>query len=167
MNFLTLFRVNWSYIIFYTIDFFIILYVLQRFLFKKILKILEDRENEIKVSLENSKIIEEKKEEMEKIYRDKMIETQKESEDIIEKAKEAAENIRSEMLSLTKKESKKILEESEKEAQKFHDQMYENLKKEILDLVVITTQKALSNLIDEKEKQKIISKSIEYIKNEK
>jgi F-type H+-transporting ATPase subunit b len=167
MNFIELFRINISYIIFYTIDFFIILLILQKYLFKKINTVLEDREKKIKESIENSKFIEQKKDEIEKEYREKMIQTQKESEQIILEARESAENIRLEILESSKEESARIISEAEKETEKFHDQIYIALKKELLDLVVIGVSKSLEDFLDEKEKEKIIKKSMEFIKNER
>ena len=167
MNFLELFRVNISYIIFYTIDFFIILFILQKYVFKKINTILEDREKKIKESIENSKIIEAQKAEMERIYREKMIETQKESEKLISEAKKTAELIKKEIIDNANDESKKIVEETKKDIQKIHDQMYLQIKKEITDLLVITISKVLKDTIDEKDHEKIINKSIKMIKNER
>ncbi len=167
MNFLQLFRINISYIIFYNINFFIILFILQKYLFKKINTVLEDREKKIKESLDNSKFIEEKKEEIEKEYREKMVETQKESERIINEARQSAENIRLEILENSKQESDRIIREAEEETQKFHDQMYIALKKELVELTISGISKSLEELLDEKDKERIIEKSIKFIKNER
>ena len=167
MNFFNQFRLNIQYIIFYMVDFIIILFVLQKFLFKKIANVLNERESIIKKGLEDAKESQEKKEEMEERYKEIMKETQREVDQILKGTKVSAEKLRNEIINTAEIEAKKIIEEAENKISQDHDRMYELLKNEVKGIAIDITKKILDENLGREERDIILKKSIKYLENEK
>ena len=167
MNFFNQFRLNIQYIIFYMVDFIIILFVLQKFLFKKIANVLNERESIIKKGLEDAKESQEKKEEMEERYKEIMKETQREVDQILKGTRVSAEKLRDEIINTSEIEAKKIIEEAENKISQDHDKMYELLKNEVKRIAIDITEKVLDENLGREERDIILKKSIKYLENEK
>ncbi len=165
MNFFNQFGINIQYLIFYTLDFFIILYILQKFLFKKIFRILDEREKKIVESLEYAEAIKKKKEEMDERYKEAMHKTQREVQEMIREAKISAEKLSQDILLNAENEAKVFIKKAEEEVQNTHDKMYITLKKELLDIVLFTTKKVLRENMTKEIEANITKDTIKYIKN--
>jgi F-type H+-transporting ATPase subunit b len=165
MSFFNQFGINIQYLVFYTIDFFIILYVLQKFLFKKIFRILDEREKKIVESLEYADAIKKTKQEMDERYKEAMHKTQREVQDMIREAKIQAEKLRQDILLNAEDEAKVFIKKAEEEIQNNHDKMYASLKKELLDIVLFTTKKVLRENMTKEIEANITKDTIKYIKD--
>ncbi len=163
MNFLNTFGVNIKSLIFYTIDFLVILFVLQKFVFSKITKIMDDREKKIKESIENAKNVEDLKHEMETRYREAMKNAQAESQIIIEEAKRGADKAAQDIIEKAMKDAKDITSEYEKEMDIIREKMFATLKQDIMSLVVKTTRKILSENLTDRDMDRIVKESIKYM----
>lgn len=147
------------------VNFAILLFILNKLIYKPILKILEERKERIKnseklaeeiekrfalLTKEQEKILNQAKAEANKIISEAKSEAQLLSEQIKEEAKETAEIIMKRNHQLIESEKQKMVKEA---------------KRDIVDLAILITEKVLSENLTAKDKQKITAKIVKEIKN--
>lgn len=114
MNFLSDFGLNPLLLAAQVVNFLLLLFILKRFLYKPILRVLEERRKKIAESLKNAEAIEKK-----------LQETQEQSEKIIAKALQQAQKI----LDETKQTAAQMLQDTNKQAEQILLKAQENGKK--------------------------------------
>jgi len=150
--------IDGSGIIFQIINFLILYYLLNRFLFKPIIKILDERQKKI-----NDANLYIKQTNKEKANWDKM------QEQAIKKAKDKTNIILQEAKLNADMQSKKIIQKASDEANRAtkravaeialqKDKMIKEAKKELIDLAVAITEKSLKGKIDRQT-------NVKYLKN--
>ncbi len=145
------------------INFGIIVYLLQRFLYKPVLSMLDKRRKEIEEGLKlketmdeereklaerRKKIVKEANEEGQRIIAAAVNEAKKEGESIIEQARtEAAEEFNKRMLGVEKERA----------------QMTEQARKQALSYAVLLAEKILGSKLTKAEQDRLLSESIERV----
>jgi F-type H+-transporting ATPase subunit b len=164
MDFLKTFGFDVKLFIAQIINFLILVYLLNRFLYKPILEILKQREKKIRTGLEDAEksriILEQAEKEKEEILKNARIESEK----IINETKLIAKEIRKSIIDSSKSESEKIILEAKNQAKLEMEKMEKKIKVLSLDL----SQKILTNLIqslfNEQEKNKILERAIDKLR---
>ena len=142
------------------VNFVIILFLLRKFFYGKIVDMLELRRNKIEESLKNAQLIEENlqktKEDSAKILED----AQKNAQILIENAKKEAENISAKASDEARKTIEEALINAKAQIAAQHLQMQKQLEKETLSLVVDIVKKVLGKNLKDKEKLEITKAAI-------
>lgn len=145
------------------VNFLIILFVLKKFFYKPLVKMLEDRRKRIEESLKNADTIEEKLKTTEEKSGLVLDTARKNAEDILGEAKAEAQRIvdaAGEEARLAAEETiKKTMEQINSEREK----MQKDLEQETLDLVVATVKKVLGRNLKDTERKSLTAKSISDI----
>ena len=145
------------------LTFLVLLGVLAKFAWNPLLKMLQDREELIRSSLEDA---EKAKMELERLNT--------EGQDIINKARSAAQTILSEgkaasskmkeeTLSSAKEQAKVILTEAEKQIQIEKDKAIAEIKSEVVDLSLSVATKLIKKNISREDNQALIDESLENV----
>ena len=145
------------------LTFLVLLGVLAKFAWNPLLKMLKDREELIRSSLEDA---EKAKMELERLNT--------EGQDIINKARSAAQTILSEgkaasskmkeeTLSSAKEQAKVILTEAEKQIQIEKDKAIAEIKSEVVDLSLSVATKLIKKNISREDNQALIDDSLENV----
>lgn len=142
------------------INFGILLFVLYRFAYKPVLKMLEDRTEKIEKGLADAEASTKKLEEIAQKEKDVLVEARKQAKEIIEKAEVQARVNRDEIIAVAKDESQRILDQAQKitNEQKVH--MVNEVKSEVAQLVAIALEKVIDEKMDPAKDQAIINKVI-------
>ena len=163
MDFLKDFGIQPTLLVAQIVNFLIILFLLKKFFYKPIIKLLDDRKKKIEESLKNAEVIEER-----------LKQTEEKSAQIIEEARRNSQNLITE----SKKEADRILAQAAIEARKSTEQaildaqtkislqkveMKKELEKETLSLVVAVVNKVLGRTVSPKEKQVLTSRAASEI----
>jgi F-type H+-transporting ATPase subunit b len=143
-------------IIFTIINFFILLFILKRFLIKPVNKIMDDRQNGINMSIKKAKEDEEKAEISRNEKEQLLHESKVKGREIVEEYKVNAQKISQEIIDEAKKESIIIMERSKVEIEREKQKAESEVKKQVIDLSLILSEKALEQHIDEKEHRRLI-----------
>lgn len=137
------------------VNFLIILFLLRKFFYGKIVGMLEERRKKIDESLKNAALIEENlqktKEQSAKIIE----ETQKNAQMLIEDAKKEAVNISQKAQEEAKETHKQSMEATKIQIATERFQMQKQLEKETLTLVIDVAKKVLGRNLKDKEKQEL------------
>lgn len=163
MDFLTNFGIQPTLLLAQIVNFTVILFVLKRFFYKPLTRMLEDRRKRIAESLKNAQLIEER-----------LAKTQENSQKILEVARTNAGNIISDakreatrITDLANLDARKLAEETiEKtklQIERQREEMQKQLEKETLTLVSQIVKKVLGRSLRENERQNLTQKAISDI----
>lgn len=145
------------------INLFILYFILKKFLFKPVNKVLTDREKEVSNTIARTKENEEKSKSL-LLENEEMISKSKENgKAIIEDYKVKAENISSDIVSEAHNEANLIIERAKKEAEREKNKAKDEIKTQIVDLAVLMSSKALEESIDEEKQRKLIDDFISKV----
>lgn len=160
MELLTKLGIDWKLFLAQIINFLVLLIVLYRFLYRPILKMLDDRKEKIDKSLRQAEEIEKNlfKSEAEKA---KIIqEARNEAGKIIAESREMSEKLREDLTNKAKMEAQNMLEQGKKQLTSEKEAMFKEIKGEVADMVKIATEKILREKINAKTDKELIEKSL-------
>ncbi|OGH37773.1 MAG: hypothetical protein A2905_02955 [Candidatus Levybacteria bacterium RIFCSPLOWO2_01_FULL_36_10] len=147
------------------VNFLIIAYVFKRFLYKPILKMLKDREEKVKKSLEDAQkttLILEKTE----ADRDKILKkTRIDAESILNDAKKIAEDEKTKILENSRYEADRIIKEAKVQASLEMAKMEKRISSMALDLSQKILNNVLSSIFSREEKETILKKASKELEN--
>ncbi|MFA5933308.1 MAG: F0F1 ATP synthase subunit B [Microgenomates group bacterium] len=137
------------------VNFIILLLILKKFLYKPILKILEERKEKIAEGLANAEEIEKK---LAQIIedRDKKLEAAaKESKKVIDEAMKSANQIIAESHEKALEQTKKMIAKSEEQMALEREKLHMEIRSEIADLVALGLEKTASKVLSAKDKEEL------------
>ena len=146
------------------ITFLLLFYVLAKFAWKPLLKMLEERENLIKSSLDDA---EKARQELEKINSESEViisQARSEAQSILSDGKAAAEKIKDDTIAKAKDEASKIREDAKHQIQVEKDKAITDIKKEVVDLSISVAEKLINKNISEQDNSTLIEESLKKIK---
>lgn len=145
------------------VNFLILLFILRKFLYGPILKVLDERKRKIADSLKNAEEIEKKLQEVEvqadKILRKALDESQK----ILDEAKEVATQIVEDGQKTATQIMNRAHEDSLKVIQVEKVQLIQEIREHAADLVALIFEKLVGKKISSKDQKEIIEKTVKRI----
>jgi len=147
------------------INFAILLFVLKKFAYQPILKVLDDRKNKIEKGLKEADEARKKLEQITVKEKEVLDKANKKATKILLEAEEKAEKSRAEAVKETEEKIDSLMKKAEERIQEKKEQMLRDLKKDVADLVVVATEKVLEEKIDENKDKELIEKAVERIKS--
>ncbi len=145
------------------VNFLIILFVLKKFFYKPIVKMLEDRRKRIEESLKNADAIEEKLKATEEKSALILDNARKNAEDILAEAKAEAQRIADAAGVEARLAQEETLKKTMEQIVSEREKMQKDLEAQTLDLVVATVKKVLGRNLKDAEKKSLTAKSISDI----
>jgi F-type H+-transporting ATPase subunit b len=146
MELLTKLGIDWRLLIAQAVNFVVLLILLQRFLYKPLIGMLEKREARLKKGLELSDAMEVKAKKMEEEHMAIVRDARSEAERIISSAVNQAETSRTELLETARTEAKRIVDEGKSILVEQKNLMIESARKEVATLVVDSARKIMADL---------------------
>lgn len=142
------------------VNFGILLFLLNRFLYKPVVSMLEGREEKINQGLKDAEEASKKlaeasndsKKIQEKAYAD--------AQDILKNAKEAASAEATEIVSKANNQADRTMKNAKEEASSLKDKTILEAKKEISDVVILALDKIVDKELTAEQKTKLTSKAI-------
>lgn len=135
------------------VNFIILLLILKKFLYKPLLKILEERKEKIAESIKNAEAIEKRLEEIEASRDKKMEAAAKEYKKIVDEAMTSANQIIAESHEKALEQTKKMIAKSENEMALEREKLHQEIRKELAELVALGLEKTAKKTLTEKEKE--------------
>lgn len=152
------------------INFLILFFLLSKFLYKPLLKMIDERKRKISEGLENSKKIKEEIEQLEEKRLEKTEAVKKEATEIIQRAENAADKLRRETLEKAKKDALAIRKQAMLDFEEEKKKMLADIKAQTAWLVLETTKGILKKSLGSKEQRALVKevlKDMEEIKPSK
>lgn len=141
------------------VNFLIILYLLKRFFYKPIQKVLADRQKRIEESLKNADLIEERLKKTQEKQAQILEGAAKSAQEILQKAQDAARQQSANSLNETKKSAEELLTRAKEEIQAQRVQMEKEVEKHTVTLVTEVVKKVLSKHLSSRQRQDLTEKA--------
>lgn len=149
------------------VNFVILLVLLKKFLYKPILKLLDERKNKIAQAEENAKKIQDEFDNLEQKQKEILSKASKEASILINDARTSAEAKSEKIVNEAKETAIQILDSVKKQSEQEKIKLYEEAKVELVSLVVKTTSKVVGKVLNEGEHQKLIKSALMEVEDEK
>ncbi len=157
-------EVKWQLLLAQAVNFFILLFVLKKFLYKPMLKFLRERREAIEEGLKKSVLAEQQFKEMRELQARELRKTRQEAQKIVDEAKKRAEEAQKEMLSLTKAQSDALFAKAEKDMDQMKNQRLSEAEREIGKLAIEGMEHLLREKVSDEKKASLSDEAIKYIK---
>jgi F-type H+-transporting ATPase subunit b len=145
------------------INFLIVLAVLWAFVYRPVVKMLDERKEKIEASMKKVEEIDARMTSVE-AERDDILKTaRKEAQEIAEQAHEAGTSRREEMLVSAKEEVRGVVEKAKKQLADERASMLVELRADIVDITVKAVESILVDQVDEKASQKLAKEMVEKL----
>ena len=143
------------------ISFLILLGLLTLFGYKPVRKMLDERSQRIKESIERAEATKKEYEQAESAVQKQLEEARKKSQNIIAQAEQLGDKIKEEARKAAKKEAEAIYTQSQLQLEKERDKAISELRQEFVDTVILATEKVISETLDKEKHRNLIEKTLE------
>jgi len=151
---------NLKAFIFQLVAFLIVLVILSKFVFPKLVKTLEDRRQTLEKSLEQARQTELTLASAEEKAAKLLQSARTQADQALADAKLAAKNVVAGAETAAEKQTQRILEEAQNTIKDEHDRLSGELKKELAGLVATATEKIIGEKLDDPKDSELIEKTI-------
>ncbi|OGY28299.1 MAG: ATP synthase F0 subunit B [Candidatus Woykebacteria bacterium RBG_19FT_COMBO_43_10] len=145
------------------VNFVILLYILKRFLYKPILKVLDERKKRIETSMNQSAEIQKKFEEVSQKQQEILDEAKKESTRIIGTAKNEAKILTNQIQTEANTQAEEIMKRNQQSLQLEKQKMISEAKQELIDVVASATERVVERSLTKADKDRLVKKSVAEI----
>jgi F-type H+-transporting ATPase subunit b len=151
----TTFGVDWPQLIAQIISFCIVCFILYRFAYKPILKMLDERRRQIAESLANTEKIKAELAQTEAHHREMIKQANAEATKMIEEARSAASRLQEQEAQKAIAAAEQILAKAREAAAQDYASMLADLKREVGRLVVLTTGRVTGKILTPEDQKRL------------
>lgn len=137
------------------INFLIVLIVLWKFVYKPIVRMLDERSEKIEKSMKQADDIEKRVTEIEKEKGEIIVNAQKQAQEIIEKAHDSGKARQDEIITAAKREVERVIAKGKDQLAEERTAMVKEVKKDIIDIAVKAATRIMQDQIDETKSKSI------------
>lgn len=145
------------------LTFLLLVFVLAKFAWKPLLKMLQDREDMIRSSLENA---EKAKSELERLNEESeaiMAKARSEAQSILADGKAAAEKVKDGIIAKSKEQASKIREDAGNQIQVEKDKAISEIKEEVVNLTLSVAEKLIQKNLSDADNKSLIEESLKKV----
>lgn len=163
MNFLSDFGLNPLLLAAQVVNFLVLLWILKRFLYKPILRVLDDRKKKIEESLKNAEEIEVRLQETNDKIDRMMVKAADEIQKMHDEAKKDIEALKKEGKLRAEEAALVIINKGEESSSAATEKMKEELMSHLADMVAAGMEKVAGEILDRKSQREIIEKEVKNL----
>ena len=154
------FHIDWKLIVAQLVNFAIVLWVLKKFAYGPVLKMMTERADKIEKGVKDAESAGAKLAEITEKEKAVLVEARKQAQEIVAKAEALALKSKDEIIAEAKVQSEKVLADSAKKIEQEKNQMMQEVKGQIASLVISATSKIVDIKVDEEKDKDLIAKAI-------
>jgi F-type H+-transporting ATPase subunit b len=164
MKIFSAFGLNWEILVAQLVNFGILLFILWKFAYKPMFKMLDDRKNKIEAGLENAARAETKLKEIGEEEKKVLVEAKREAAKILDQARLMAEESRKKNIDKTKEEIGQLINQEKENMRQEKAEILKSINREVADLVVATVEKVIAEKMTGAKDEELIKKAIGKLK---
>lgn len=149
------------------INFVIIIVILTKFLYRPILKLLDERKQKIEEGLALSEKMKIAEEELKKERAKVLEKANDEGKDLIDEFKAQGKKVEADIISAANEEAKLLKEKTRLEMEEEKQKMKDELNKEVLSISLALTRTVLSQYLDKKTQMQIVEQKLKKLESER
>lgn len=166
MEALTKLGINPLLLIAQIVNFLILLWILNRFLYKPILKLFKDRSSKIEEGIKTAESLKRQAAEAEERHKQYIEEAKKEAHRIIEQATKLGDEEKKKIIEMANEEARKIVDKTMQEINAEKQNIMVEIKKEVGEMVVALSADLIKKRLDEKSQRALIEEAIREVEKE-
>mgnify|MGYP006101502765 FL=1 len=147
------------------LTFLLLVFVLAKFAWKPLLKMLQDREDMVRSSIEDA---EKAKSELERLNEESeaiMAKARSEAQSILADGKAAAEKVKDDIIAKSKEQANKIREDAGNQIQVEKDKAISEIKKEVVNLTLSVAEKLIQKNLSDADNKSLIEESLKKVQS--
>jgi F-type H+-transporting ATPase subunit b len=149
MEILNSLGVNFTALIWHTVNFFILLFILSRFVFPKITGMLDERSQRIHESITHAEALRAETERLHEEGRQSLARAWQEAQEVLSDAQRNAEQVLAESRTAAREEADLIIQRARAEIQTERDRAFLELRQQVADLAVLAATHVVSRSLDD------------------
>lgn len=158
--------IDWKLLIAQLVNFFILLVILAKFVYRPVLDMLDKRSRTIEKGMHDAKAAQERLEQIEKLRVEKMNETAREISAMLEKSKSEAEAMKQSILHTAQTQAEDLLRRAKAEMAEAKEKMVQDAKREVAALIVSAAGKLMErefSAADQKRLADAVAKEVQSL----
>ena len=160
-------NINFFQILFQVVNFTILIFLLRKYLYRPILKILEQRAKKIHEGLEAAEKSIAEREKNEKQKKTILVEAEKNASQILEGARIRAQKLEKDLAEKAHIKEQERAKKAQEQAQAQRRQMEKDLQRQFTETVINATEALLKDSLGPKEQKAILDRQIQRLKKTK
>lgn len=155
--------IDWRLLIAQLVNFLILVFILYKFLYKPLLKMLDGRKEKIEKGLRDAEQLGVELEKTKELQAAEIQKAKQEARGIIEEADKRAEAAGAETKAKTKAEVEKLIMVAKNQMIEEKSKMMAEIKKEAAELVIAVAEKVVGKTIDAKAQKNLIEETLQEV----
>ena len=144
-----------------TVNFLLLLGLLYLLLYKPVLRVLDQRSERIKESLETADRVRQESEQQQQEMQQQIEEARQEGQKLIEEARQLADRYRDEEREKARSDAEALLTKARSEIQRERDSAVEEVRRQFADLAISAAEQVIERSLDAKAHQELIDKVLQ------
>ena len=149
MEILNSLGVNFTALIWHTVNFFILLFILNKFVFPKITGMLDERSNRIRESLTHAEALREETERLHEEGRQTLAKAWQDAQEVLSEAQRSAEQVLADARRSAREEGDLLIERARAEIAAEREKAFQELRQQVADLAVMAATHVVSRSLDD------------------
>lgn len=145
----------------YLVNFLLVLGLLFAFAYRPILRLMDQRADRIRESLEASERAREEAASSQQAVEDQLVEARREGQRILDQAREAAERFRAEEMERARNEAESFVSRAQADIQRERDAAIEEVRANFGDLAITAAERVVRRSLDRQAHEDLISQVLE------
>jgi F-type H+-transporting ATPase subunit b len=143
------------------VNFLILFGLLYLVAYKPVLKMLDERSNKVKSSLEQAEVIRAQAEKAQEDFKVQIAEASKQGQMVIERASKTGDEIREKAKAEAQVEAEALITRAKAEIRRDRDEVIDELRKEFADLTILAASKVIGKSLDKTTHRDMINQVLE------
>src|SRR6266487_2826321 len=156
MDILDSLGINITAVAWHTVNFLILLFVLQRFMYKPIIRMLDERSTRIRDSLAQAEAVRTETARLESESRSILEEARRDGQQILAQANRTAEQIMAEARNQARAEGERLVERARADISRDRDQAFQELREQVADLAVSAASRVIRRSLDDSAQRELV-----------
>jgi len=149
MDILNSLGINVGSVLWHTVNFLILLWVIQRFLYKPVVRMLDDRSNRIRDSLAHAETVQAETARLEAESKTILDDARRDGQQILAQANRTSEQIMTDARRQAQTEGERLIERAREEIRRERDQAFQELREQVADLAVSAAGRVIRRSLDD------------------
>jgi F-type H+-transporting ATPase subunit b len=148
--------VNIGAVIWHLANFVLLIVILQRVLYKPVLKMLDDRSTRIRESLAQAESVRAETARLEAESRSILDEARRQGQDILALANQNSERLVAEARQAAQQEAERLVERARSEMTRERDQAFQELREQVADLAIAAASRVINRSLDDQAHRQLV-----------
>ena len=155
-------ELHWQEVVAAIVNFLVLLFLLHRFLYKPLLKMMDDRKKSIDDALDSAAAARKEVAETQTVIQAEIASARAKADELIATAKGSSEKLKEEILAQARTEAQAITNKAQAEIAREREEAIASLRSEVTGLVMAATRQLLQEAVDESAQNRLFD---QYVKN--